>query len=111
MSSALFKPNEYTNIDSNSEKIASSPHFPLADQSARACAAPVSPAKAGDQNAHNQGAQQTSDSEDRDGQRVHEGQVLLRERRSRSIYHCLVVKVLYVLKIGEAKVKSEIIYW
>lgn len=36
----------------------------------------VSPAKAGDQNPNDKGAQQTSDSEDRHGEGVHEGQGL-----------------------------------
>lgn len=58
----------------------------------------LSPAKAGDQHAHNKRTQQTSDSEDRHGERVHEGQGLLVKCSSSSIYHCLVVKVLYVLR-------------
>lgn len=58
----------------------------------------VSPAKASDQHANDEGAQQTSDSEDRHSERVHEGQGLLTESCSISAQHCLVVKVLYVLK-------------
>lgn len=58
----------------------------------------LSPAKAGDQHAHNKGTQQTSNSEDRHGERVHEGQGLLVRCSSSSMYHCHVVKILYVLR-------------
>lgn len=58
----------------------------------------VSPAKASDQHANDERAQQTSDSEDRHSERVHEGQGLLTESCSISAQHCLVVKVFYVLR-------------
>lgn len=67
----------------------------------------LSPAKASDQHAHNKRAQQTSDSKDRHGERIHEGQGLLVECSSSSIYHCLVVKVLYVLR-GYIKMGDEV---
>lgn len=58
----------------------------------------ASPAEASDQHAHDEGAQQTSDSENRHSERVHEGQGLPTESCSISTQHCLVVEVLYVLR-------------
>lgn len=56
------------------------------------------PAEASDQDAHDDWTEQTSNSEDRHGERVHEGQGLLAESGSITINHRLVVKVLYVLR-------------
>lgn len=58
----------------------------------------VSPAKASDQHAHQEGAHQASDGEDGHGERVHEGQVLLGEACSIPSQHRPVVKVLDVLR-------------
>ena len=60
----------------------------------------VLPAKASDQHAHNERAQQTSNSEDGHSERVHESQGLPTESCSITTEHCVVVKVLYVLRSG-----------
>lgn len=66
----------------------------------------VLPAEASDQHAHDERAQQTSNSEDRHSERVHEGQGLPTESCSITTQHCLVVEVLYVLR-GEGRVETR----
>lgn len=61
----------------------------------------VLPAKASDQHAHDEGTQQTSNSENRHGEGVHEGQGLPTESCSITTHHRLVVEVLYVLRDEE----------
>lgn len=58
----------------------------------------VLPAEASNQHAHNEGAQQTSNSEDRHSERVHQGQGLPTESCSITTQRCLVVEVLNVLR-------------
>lgn len=64
----------------------------------------VLPAEASDQHAHDEGANQTSNSKDRHSERVHEGQGLPTESCSITTHCCLVVEVLYVLR-GEGIVE------
>lgn len=60
----------------------------------------VLPAEASDQHAHNDGAQQTSNSEDGHSERVHEGQGLPTESCSITTHNRLIVEVFYILRQG-----------